>query len=143
MTTPMFADQQDILQNIRPIGQVNTTTPSSAASSPAAVNSSTASTAQTPTAAASGSQPAKTQSAEEKGQAVYQQYCVVCHSTGAAGAPKVGDAAAWKPRIAEGMTVLVQHAMQGYKLMPPKGTCIACTQEDITDAVKYMVSKSQ
>lgn len=77
------------------------------------------------------------------GEKVYQTYCHVCHAVGAAGAPKLGDASDWKPRISQGIPTLVQHAIQGYKVMPPRGTCTTCSDADIAAAVKYMVSKSQ
>lgn len=52
---------------------------------------------------------------------VYKATCAACHGTGAAGAPKLGDAAAWKARIAEGYDTLAKHAIQGLRAMPPKG----------------------
>lgn len=52
---------------------------------------------------------------------VYKATCAACHASGAAGAPKLGDAAAWKARIAEGYDTLVKHAIEGLRAMPPKG----------------------
>jgi cytochrome c5 len=56
---------------------------------------------------------------------VYQQVCSACHGAGIAGAPKVGDAAQWAPRIAKGKDVLYKHAIEGYQgsagVMPAKG----------------------
>ena len=77
------------------------------------------------------------------GEEIYQQYCHVCHEAGAAGAPKLGDKQAWQPRIKQGMDILINHAINGYKVMPPKGSCMTCSDEDISNAVKYMVSKCQ
>jgi len=77
------------------------------------------------------------------GQQVYQNTCQACHATGAAGAPKVGDKAAWAPRIATGMDALVASAINGKNVMPPKGTCTSCSDEDLKAAVEYMVSQSQ
>jgi len=57
----------------------------------------------------------------KSGDEVYKSTCSACHATGAAGAPKFGDAAAWKPRIAQGYATLVQHALHGLRAMPPKG----------------------
>tara|TARA_R110001599_G_scaffold64023_5_gene179708 strand:- start:9303 stop:9893 length:591 start_codon:yes stop_codon:yes gene_type:complete len=54
-------------------------------------------------------------------EAVYKATCAACHDTGAAGAPKLGDAAAWKARIAAGYDTLVKHAIQGVRTMPAKG----------------------
>ena len=52
----------------------------------------------------------------------YDQSCTYCHSSGAAGAPKTGDQAAWKPRLEKGMDTLVKHVKEGYNAMPP-GAC--------------------
>jgi cytochrome c5 len=66
-----------------------------------------------------------------------------CHGTGAAGAPKLGDAAAWAPRIAAGMDSLLANATNGLNAMPPMGLCMACSQEELQGAIEYMVEKSQ
>ena len=55
------------------------------------------------------------------GDEVYKATCVACHGTGAAGAPKFGDAGAWKARIAQGYDTLVKHALNGIRAMPAKG----------------------
>jgi cytochrome c5 len=52
---------------------------------------------------------------------VYKSTCAACHASGAAGAPKFGDAGAWKARIAEGYDKLTKHAIEGLRAMPPKG----------------------
>ena len=77
------------------------------------------------------------------GEQIYKTKCFACHSTGAAGAPKIGDKKAWAPRIAQGMDVLFQHAKNGFKAMPPKGTCMDCTDEQLKSAVEYIVSQSK
>ncbi len=69
--------------------------------------------------------------------------CAACHATGAAGAPKVGDAAAWAPRIAQGNDKLYSHAINGLNMMPPRGTCAACSDDDIKAIVDYMVDNSK
>jgi len=68
---------------------------------------------------------------------------MACHATGAAGAPKVGDVAAWAPRISQGLETLVSHAIKGLNAMPPRGTCGDCSDEEIGATVEYMVGKSQ
>jgi cytochrome c5 len=68
---------------------------------------------------------------------------MACHGTGAAGAPKTGDAAAWAPRIAAGMESMLANATNGLKAMPPKGLCMACSDAELQGAVEYMVSSSQ
>lgn len=74
---------------------------------------------------------------------LYNGSCAACHATGAAGAPKVGDAAAWAPRIAKGADTLHQHAINGFNMMPPRGTCAACSDDDIMAIVDYMISQSK
>ncbi len=77
------------------------------------------------------------------GEQIYQQSCQACHATGAAMAPKLGDKAAWAPRIALGMDAMVASAINGKGVMPPKGTCMSCSDDDLKAAVEYMVSKSK
>ncbi len=77
------------------------------------------------------------------GKAVYQQYCIGCHATGAGGAPKTGDATAWEKRINLGMPALYKNAINGVGAMPPKGTCMTCSDKDIDNAVDYIVSISK
>ena len=74
------------------------------------------------------------------GEAVFHGTCVACHGSGAAGAPKLGDKAAWAPRIAQGTDVLVEHALHGFKAMPAKGACVDCSDAEIKAAVDYMVA---
>ena len=57
----------------------------------------------------------------KSGEEVFKAQCTTCHSTGAAGAPKFGDAAAWAPRIAKGFDALVQSALHGKGAMPAQG----------------------
>ena len=78
-------------------------------------------------------------------EATYMMSCFACHSTGAAGAPKVGpgNADAWAPRVEKGMDAVVANAINGLNTMPPKGLCFTCTDEDLAALVQYMVSSSQ
>ncbi len=77
------------------------------------------------------------------GQHRYEETCHICHGAGLAGAPKFQDKAEWAPRIADGMDLLVKRAIEGYKAMPPKGSCSTCSDEEIKKAVEYMVSNAQ
>ncbi len=95
------------------------------------------SVAEAPAANAGGAAVARS------GEAVFTESCAACHATGAAGAPKLGDKAAWAPRLAQGQDTLIQHAMQGFKGMPPKGTCAACSDEEIKSTVAYLMSKAK
>jgi len=77
------------------------------------------------------------------GEQVYQKSCQACHATGVAGAPKLGDKGAWAPRIATGLDALVASSINGKGIMPPKGGCAGCSDDDIKAAVEYMVSQSK
>ena len=77
------------------------------------------------------------------GEAIYGSTCMACHSTGAAGAPKLGDKATWAPRIAQGSSTLLQHALQGFKGMPAKGGCVNCSDAEIKAAVEYLTVKAK
>jgi cytochrome c5 len=81
------------------------------------------------------------------GETVYNQACVACHGAGIAGAPKLGDVAAWAPRIAQGADTLNTHALQGYQgkagYMPPKGGRTDLSDQSVINAVDYIVAASQ
>ncbi|WP_100639164.1 c-type cytochrome [Marinobacter salexigens] len=77
------------------------------------------------------------------GSEVYDAVCMACHTTGAAGAPVIGDTAAWAPRIDQGMETLFNHSLNGFNAMPAKGGCASCPDEEITAAVEHMVAESQ
>lgn len=81
--------------------------------------------------------------APKSGQQVYDATCNMCHGAGVGGAPKSGDKAAWAPRIAQGADTLHTHAIAGIRAMPPKGTCMTCSDDEIKAAVDYMVAKSK
>ncbi|BAL22696.1 cytochrome c, class I [Azoarcus sp. KH32C] len=75
------------------------------------------------------------------GRLVYTQICRACHDTGVAGAPVLGDKTAWSPRIQGGVDTLLQSALRGKGGMPPKGGNAGLTDEQIRDAVEYMVAQ--
>lgn len=74
------------------------------------------------------------------GAKVYSSTCMSCHGTGVMGAPKVGDKAAWAPRLSKGKATLYQHALQGFNAMPAKGGNDALSDADVKAAVDYMVA---
>ncbi|MDH3695620.1 MAG: c-type cytochrome [Gammaproteobacteria bacterium] len=80
---------------------------------------------------------------EVSGESVYQSSCAACHSTGAAGSPKLGESAAWSARIGQGIDVLVDHAVNGFNTMPAKGGNAALSDDEVRAAVEYIVSGSQ
>ena len=74
------------------------------------------------------------------GETVYKTFCTACHATGVTGAPKIGNAEDWAPRIAQGKNVLTEHAIQGFNLMPARGTCMNCSDEEIVAAIEHMIA---
>ncbi len=74
---------------------------------------------------------------------VYLQSCFACHSTGAAGAPVMGDAAAWEERMAKGMDTVMSNVINGVNAMPPMGMCMSCSEDDIRSLIDYMVAQGQ
>ena len=75
------------------------------------------------------------------GGAVYNAVCHTCHATGLLGSPKLGDAGAWGPRIAQGKETLYTHAINGYNAMPAKGGA-DIPDEEVQNAVDYMVGEA-
>jgi len=78
----------------------------------------------------------------QSGDAVYTAACSACHAAGLAGAPRTGDAAAWAPRIKSGFDLLVKHAVEGFKAMPPKGGNSSLDPIEVARAVAYMANQS-
>ena len=81
------------------------------------------------------------------GPQVYNVACNVCHGTGAGGAPVVGNSEAWASRIAQGLDVLNDHAVNGFSgeamtPMLPKGGRVDLSDQEVYDAVEYMVNES-
>lgn len=93
-------------------------------------------------AAAAAAAPAGASEGQGEGQSVYSGVCQACHVAGVAGAPKLGDAEAWAPRIALGEDALVQSVVNGKGAMPPKGGNPALSEEQIRAAVEYMISQT-
>lgn len=80
----------------------------------------------------------------KSGETVYNSSCGTCHNTGVSGAPKLGDAADWSARLAtSGESGLLEHSIKGYKAMPAKGLCFACSDEELAAAVRYILERSQ
>jgi cytochrome c5 len=98
-------------------------------------------------AAQQAAAPAQTAAApaagKPDGKKVYDTTCTACHSTGVANAPKLGDKAAWAPRIKEGLDELVKDALKGKGAMPPKGGNPTLSDADVRAAVEFMVSQSK
>ena len=76
------------------------------------------------------------------GKATYKEACGVCHAAGIAGAPKLGDKAAWAPRIATGNDALYMTALKGKGTMPAKGGRADISDGDVKASVDYMISQA-
>lgn len=82
------------------------------------------------------------------GKTIYDNLCHSCHTAGVAGAPKLGDKAAWAPRLAQGLDTLVKHAINGYKgpdgnMMPAKGGNPALTDAQVKAAVTWITDQAK
>ena len=121
----LMSDGSGIAARIAAVGQINT----------AQAQSSTTTT-----------QVAVTEAAVD-GQKVYQSACIACHGAGVAGAPMVGNAAAWAARIAAGSESLYANAINGLVgssgVMPAKGGNTTLSDAEVKAAVDHMVSQSQ
>ena len=122
---------KDVAERIQPVGSVPDIEkgPSPLVPAPAPV---------VVAAAADGGKPAAAD-----GKAIYSASCQACHMAGLAGAPKLGDKAAWAPRLGTGVAGLTASAIKGKNAMPPKGGNPALSDGDIKAAVEYMVSQSK
>jgi cytochrome c5 len=161
----------DVLERIKPIGSVAITPGTEPAAAPAAAAPAEAPAAPTteapaaapteapaaasteaPAAAAAPAEPAAAAAPAAgaiDGKAVFGKVCFACHVAGVGGAPKLGDKAAWAPRIAQGKATLLQHALQGFASkaaqmpMPPKGGATYLSDDEVSAAIDYMISQSQ
>jgi cytochrome c5 len=80
--------------------------------------------------------------ADKSPDQLYQAACLACHSTGAAGAPKIGDAAAWTARLAKGLDSLVTSAINGIGAMPPRGGS-QYNDDQVRATIEYILSESK
>jgi len=151
------ASAQSAVDNIRPVGQI------CLAGQPcegqpiggASATSASSAPAPAPAAAPQASQPADPAPEPEPAAAEpmvaandgfdpaakYQMSCMACHATGAAGAPKIGDTAAWDEKMAKGWDAVMNNVMNGINAMPAKGMCMDCNQEQLRSIVEYMIEQ--
>ena len=86
-----------------------------------------------------GAEEANVVDTEAAVKSLYQKSCISCHVSGAAGAPRTGDQAAWQQRIDEkGMDSLIDNVVNGIGSMPPTGLCSKCSREDYRNLILYM-----
>ena len=82
---------------------------------------------------------ASIQGGMRNGKEVYDTACTTCHAIALAGAPKFGDRVSWGERANEDLDRLVETVTNGLGGMPPMGMCMDCSQEELTNAVQYML----
>lgn len=129
--------QDRIAERIRPVGQVAI----------AGEDNSALPTRGPAVAVAAAPAASTAAAAPTSGDEVYASACAACHGAGIAGAPKIGDAAAWGARIAQGIDTLSTHAIDGYQgsagYMPAKGGRPDLSDDAVRAAVQHMVDNSQ
>lgn len=76
------------------------------------------------------------------GEEIVKAVCSACHATGAAGAPKIGDKAAWAPLIRKGLDKMLAVAIKGEKAMPPRGGASDLSDLELARAIVYMANQS-
>lgn len=90
---------------------------------------------------------APSEEANEVGRKAFGAVCSMCHASGTAGAPRLGDKADWGPRIDQGMDVLYKHSLEGFTgakgMMPARGGSTTISDDDVKAAVDYMVAKAR
>jgi len=147
-----------VLARIAPVGKTRVGDPAAQTQAPAQTTVAAPSAAQaeapkTETAAAA-SDTAASGSADQTaaaasgsidiaaGEQIYQTACFACHMTGVAEAPKLDDPAAWEPRLAQGMAGLLQSSIKGKGAMPPKGGFAHLTEDELRNAIGFMLDKA-
>ena len=81
--------------------------------------------------------------ASVSGEETYNKTCAMCHANGTAGAPKLGDAAAWATRSEKGLDGMLAIAKKGVNAMPPMGMCMTCSDDDLKAAIVYMAHSGE
>lgn len=144
------ASAQSAADNIRPVAQVcmqgqpcvgqpagGATVSAATAEEPAAP----AATASAEPAAAAAAEVVAAAASDFDVEAAYNMSCMACHASGAAGAPMLGDEAAWNERLEKGMDAVMANVMNGVNAMPARGLCASCSDEDLHAIVEYMIEQ--
>jgi cytochrome c5 len=119
LTQPMTPEA--IFQRIKPVGTVEAEGGMVAAAAPTAA----------------------TELSATAGEDRYKSTCSVCHATGVGGAPKFRDAADWKARMDVGIDGMLAIAIKGKGAMPPKGTCMQCSDQELKLTIEYMIPQKK
>ncbi len=142
--SPVFSDKV-VAQRLKPVGELVLASSTSQAGVLSGEGTSEPASAvtTTPPAADAVAAPVAEAGGPDKIKAIYTASCAACHTTGAAGAPKLGDNSAWGPRIKAGDESLYNSALKGKNAMPPKGGNASLSDADVKAVVDYMVSQSK
>lgn len=129
-------EKQAVLTRIRPVVTLEDLKIAKPAPAPAAV--------ETPAPAAEAEAPAaapEAAPATASAKPLYDKACMACHSTGAAGAPMLGDKAAWESRAAAGIDAMLATAKTGKGAMPPNGGS-AYSEAEMRQVIEYMLAEA-
>ena len=85
----------------------------------------------------------RTAANDEEVMAKWSRSCALCHITGEAGAPVVGDTAEWQRRLQQGEEAIINNVVEGFNSMPPLSYCMACEVSDFRAMVAYMAGLNQ
>jgi cytochrome c5 len=86
---------------------------------------------------------AATELSATAGEDRYKSTCAVCHETGVGGAPKFRNEADWKVRMEAGIDGMLAIAIKGKGAMPPKGTCMQCSDQELKLAIEHMIPQKK
>ena len=139
------AFSQNVIDNIRPVGQVCTNVEACTHIDPSdndirGLVESIDEEPPTATGISENSQDVVSQDSFDAA-AAYQQSCFACHASGAAGAPLLGDADAWAVRTEKGMEAVMSNVINGFNAMPAKGMCMDCSDADLKAIVDFMIAQ--
>jgi cytochrome c5 len=113
----------------------------SSASTEATSESVASASTETTSESVSSTSATSTDNADAKLEQMYNASCMACHASGVAGAPKVGRAEDWAPRIAKGIDALTKSAIKGIGIMAPRGGS-QFSDDQIRDIINYMMAQS-
>jgi cytochrome c5 len=77
------------------------------------------------------------------GSDIYGTNCMACHTSGVAGAPMMGDSAAWAERLEQGIETVYANAINGIRGMPVRGTCMDCSDDEVIAAIDHILVNSK
>ncbi len=160
VSIPSDVDGSAVLNRIKPVGEVllepaggaksleapgagTGAVKAAAAPAPSAAAVATKAAAPATSVAAAATPAATTAAGKPDGKKIYDAACVACHAAGVAGAPKLGDKAAWAPRLKLGADALHASALKGKGTMPAKGGNASLPDADVKAAVDYMLATAK